>query len=862
MPSAARPSGPDDAVAVRGPMVGPPDPPATAGDRPPARTARLTAREIGLLLAVLLGLGVLAAVGGGWLAVGVVYLAAVVFPGLAALGLLHRRWPSRSISFLEATLGANVLGLTLVMAIGWTAARLGLFAAVPVALAAVAVGIGLAVAGRRELPAQVRRAIANAAWDQFAFVGGLLGAAAAFLLPALLVLQSGSQIGGDTSFFTRIGDVLAHTGHWPDLSTVWQPFTSQADLAPGLPVLYATFGPVLGAPSLHLAVASNVLAFALAGLAMFLLVREFVGPRWVAYAAAAAWLFSFPDNTPLFNDLVAAGLPGFYPDAVASIAFYLLLATLLVRLVRSRAGATDQVLLLAVAFLGVTLLNQLTFLMAAVLIAVVGVYLFVRAGPAWTLKAAVVVFLPVLLFLPEYLVPASALTDTPATNPGHAITLATLLSWPALDSYYVTFGLLGLLGAGVALFGLGLAVVLERTGRSRTPLWDTRGALLLAVAGVVYLPLAFTPVGSTLLGIGSSRFDTYLGILAVPFAAVALVGAAGLVRSGLLRARARRSPRRLAVPRLGHTRSWVATSLVAGLFLVAAAQGVVINLQNETHDLGPGLTFSPDAMAAAVWIADHAAPGAVVAADGNSGNTGLTVLAVYCDHVVIYRPDFDLYLALTQSPYPSNLPIAVTNAVMTEPNGSNLLEAYNALNVQYYVLERGFSDKIIGAFSLLTYLPIVYQNSQIVVFEFVPSLLSEATFFAAPQYASASPLVSRTTVPTALNASNSVPLTANAISSSGAYGSAFDGSTVNYSTSLDPGIYTLTVHRYVYQTAEHVDVRIDGKSVGTIYFTSLGWTDGSLTDLVLAPTPTSITLTFEGTVGYADPIDYLTLAQG
>jgi hypothetical protein len=830
--------------------------PSIEPDRGPTR------REWMILVALLIAFGILAGVGVAWLDVGLAYVLAVVFPGTAALAALTRRLNGRPVSFLEGALYANLLGATLVMAVGWTAARLGLFSSIAVLLLTATVGVVLALAERRTLVVRARRAIARASWDQFGFLLGLLASAALLLLPAFLLLRTGAQIGGDTSFFSRIGDVLAQTGHWPDLSSVWQPYTSQADLAPGLPVLYGTFGPVLGVPSLHLAVASNVLVLAFAGLAMFLLLREFVGPRWIAYAGAFCWMVSFPDNTAIVNDLFSAGLPGFYPDAVASISFFLVVVTIVVRLVREPGRGSDQVALLAALFLGIVLLNQLSFLMAGILLVVAGVYLLVRAGPGWTLKAAAAVLVPVLLFLPEYLIPSNALADTPSVEAGHGIRLATFLDWAGLGSYYLAFGRLGLIGAAVAAAGAVFAVLWRLTQRTVTPLWDTRGLLLLGVVAVLYLPLAFTPLGYTLLGIGASRFHTYLGMLSVPFVAVALVSAAGCVRWALIRLRARGATQRIAVPRLGHTRSIVATGLVVAVFVAAAGQGVVLNLQNEANDLRPGLTFNSYMMGAAEWLADHGARDAVVAADGNSGNSGLTVLAVYSDHVVIFRPDFDLYITLTQSPYPSNLPVALTNTVMTDPNATNAEAAYEKLDVQYYIFQWGYSNKIINAFSLLAYFPIVYSNAEVVVFQFVPSLMGDAQFLPATDYASGGVLLTTTEVETAFNASNSVPLTPNAISSTGPYGAAFNGTQVNYTFTVDPGIYTLSVDRYVYQTSEHIEVQLNGRSVGTIYFTTTGWTLGTLPNLVLSPGHSTLTFTFEGTVGYMDPIDYLTVSQG
>lgn len=819
-------------------------------------------RELGLLLVIALALAVLAGVGDAWFRVGVVYLAAVVFPGAAGMAVLRQKVAGTPMSFLEATLYANLVGATGLMAIGWTAARLGWFSSYPVTLAAVAVGLGLAAWGRRELTGQVRRAIAAATWDQFAVIAGVFLGIIALLTPVFAVLQTGAQIGGDTSFFTRIGDVIAQTGRWPQLSTVWQPYTSQADVAPGLPVLYAVFGGVFGSEALHLAFSSNVLTLGLATLSMFLLVKEFVGPRWVAYAAAAAWIVGFPDNSPIVNDILTAGVPGFYPDAVASISFFLLLAAVTVRLLRAPRSRPDQLALLAIVFLGIVLVNQLTFLMAVVLLVVAGLYLLVRAGPRWTLRAAVVVVLPVLAFLPEYLIPSYALADSPSTEKTHAITLATWFDWPSLGSYYLTFGEIGLIGAAAAVVGVAFALLWALTRRAATPLWDVRGAVVLAATGLIYLPLAFTPVGADLLGIGSSRFNTYLGLLSVPFIAVALVSLAGCGKGALVRLRARSRPTRVAIPKLGHTRSYVAVGLVVAIFVAGAAQGVSLNLHNEQQDLRPGLIFDSDMAEAAAWINAHAVPGAVVMADGNGGNSALTVFAVYCGHVVIFRPDFDLELAISQSAYPTNLPVLLTNTVVTNPNATNAQAAYAQLNVQYYVLQWGFSTKIIDAMSLLAYFPIVYENPQIVVFRYVPSLAGDAVFLPATGYSSASPTVVSTEIGTAYNQSNSIPITPNAITSTGPLGSAFNGSTANYSFTVNSGIYTLTIHREVYQTSEHIRISIDGKYEGTVYFTSLGWSFGALANLVLSPGPTQLTLTFEGTVGYMDPIDYLTLSQG
>lgn len=799
-------------------------------------------------------------VGGRWSALVLMYYGAVLLPGGAIVAVARRRILPRPLPLLEAFLFSNLAGLSVLIAIGWMAARLGIFSAIGVGLAAFALGLVLSGTGVTSFVGQVRRCIAGARVSDGGFFA--LAAVVSFLLliPALVVLAGGSQVGLDTFAFSRVGDVIAQTGSWPQLSVAWKPLVGQGDMAPGLPVLYGAFGGVFGSPSIQLAVIENIVPFVLSSLAMFVFVGDFVRSRLVAGAVSICWLLSSNSGTLLLNVLINNGVSGASPDAVLATPFFVVLLVLCVRLVRSNHPSLGEVGLLSLMFLGVVLLNQLVFLMAALLLIVTGVTLAWRQGLGWLGKAALLVAAPVLVFIPDYLVPSQASASSPALT-GHAtVGVATFLHWTSASTLFLQVGWLGFLGGTLALLGIAFALAGRIRHRPVTSTRDSRGSFVLGVTGFVYLPFAFTSLGSSLLGIYPGRFYAYPEVLAVPFVALAFQGTADIVVATVRRRRPPGHGPPNARPRRTFPTSQVVAVAVTALFVGAAVVAANATWTLEQKQLAPKRLYDSSQAAAGNWLRDHANANATVAVDSNGGNTGIDGLLAYAGHRLIIRPWSLLYSELTSSAGRSGLPLQMVNNVITDPSAANAEVAWKAFNVQYYVFQQGYSDKQITAFSHLSYFPTVYAASGLFIFEFDPSKANDSFFVPATSFTSASSLVATKAIGSAYNASYSVPLSPNSVGSSSNYGEKFDGSTVNYTIDVGrAGTYTLWVDRQSLQLSEYLNVTGPGGQEGRLNSTSLGWSLGDSFTMVLPSGEVSLKLTFYGTVNWADLIDYLLL---
>ena len=409
--------------------------------------------------------------------------------------------------------------------------------------------------------------------------------------------------------------------------------------------------------------------------------------------------------------------------------------------------------------------------------------------------------------------------------------------WQSADRLLGFWGEIALI---LALVGVGLAVLsLIRKGRyNGRPL--SVAVLILAGLGSAAFFLTFTPAGPELLGPPPVRLVEFVGLPLVPVLAYTLAWTS-----------------RVRTPRLGSA----AVAIAVGGFLIASSIGGVSSNQTIQDSLStPAYLFTPAMLAASEWLAQHAAPGSVIGVDQNAGNTALVLMRDFTEHAVIVRPRTTLYASILGSHAPENLSAYYANLVMTDPTLANAQAAYRNLSLEYYVFQYGFSDQQIAAFSLLSYFPMVYANSQVAVFQLTGDGLPG--FVPATSYCAASASVERFDLGArAYSYAFSMATGLSAIGSATGAGSSFDGSNVTYCLNApSSGSYRVYVHRYTYDTTEYLNLSIDGKQMGEIHATTLGPNVGTPLTVRIPAGPVDLFLTFEGTVGWADPVDYLVVS--
>ena len=780
-----------------------------------------------------------------WAIAALVYLLAVVLPGAVVYLVLHQRFRGGKAAILEAIFFSNVIGLSLLEGSAWVLARSGLFTFEGTLALVTACVISVSLVFRTTLRQLIRAGVGGAlavSKVEVWYLGALSILATVFLVPLLLVLRGGSLVGSDTAVFSLVGTVTANTGSWPILSHVWQPFATQEVIAPGLPMLYAVLSATTATNGIYFTTPLLVVPFILTPLGLFLLVSRVTATRWVAYAIPLAWMVaSFGGVSLFYNTFITSALSGFYPDSTFSLVAYVAVLIGLFDLLKGRDALWFETVLFAFAFLLVALDNQLTLVLLIPGVLVVGILLLFRRGIRWTLVRLGAVLIPILIALPPYLYQRPTRLS-PALSGSTVFTWSDLfsLSW---KSVLVNLGQWGEVALILVLAAGGLATFLLVRPKGREARALPAYILMLGLLVGISFYLAFTPVGIEYLGVNDTRFCEFVGLPSVP--------AIGYLMGWLAGAK---------LPRPKFSTTAVAVTL-ATLLVVSSLGGAAANWNSATSRDQSAYLFANDLRAAGNWLATHAPPGSVIAADGNGGNLAINPVRNFAQHPMIVRPRTVLYAAVYLSAPPTNLPYYYANLVMTDPTLDNAMAAYRNLSIDFYLFQVGFSDRQISAFDVLPYFSLVYSNPQVAIFELDP-LGGSPGFIPATSYCNASPLVEEIDIgQAAYSWAFSIPTGPNAVSSSTSNGTAFDGSNVSYCLDLPTaGNYSIYVHRYTYNTTEYLRVSENGTALGAIYCTTAG--SGFCTPLnaTLAKGSQSLRFTFEGTVGVADPIDYLVVA--
>lgn len=802
-------------------------------------------RAVASLSAVITGAIVVACYASGgpvWAIAALIYLLAGTLPGTIVYLVLRERFHGGRPELLETVFFSNMIGLGLLEGSAWILARSGIFSfEATLALVASCVLLVSVVfrSSLRQLirgdPERVLPVSAKDAW----YLGALSILGAAFLLPLLLLLRNGSLVGSDTAVFSLVGTVTAHTGAWPTLSQVWQPFAAQEVVAPGIPMLYAVFSAGTATNGIYFTVPLLLVPFILTPLGLYLLTKRVTTNRWIAYAIPLAWMVACYGGDSLFyNTFITSALSGFSPDSTFSLAAYVAALIALFDLLKGRDALWFESALLAGAVLVVALDNQLTLVLLAPAVLFVGVLLLGRRGVRWTLARLGVVLTPILVALPPYLYQRPA-QISPVLSGSTRFAWADLLAvnWSMVLSILGEWGEVGLVlvlaAGGVAVF------LLLRPGTRGARALPAYVLMLALLAGVAFY-LAFTPIGGEFLGVNLTRFSEFVGIPAAPAIAYLLGSFAGI---------------KLPRPRVSTT---VVTVALVGLLVVSSIGGASTNWDSATSRGQSSYLFTTDLRAAGDWLSTHAPAGSVIAADGNGGNLAINPIRNFAGHPMIVRPRTALYSSVYLAARPTNLPYYYANLVMTDPTLGNAIAAYQNVSINFYLFQVGFSDRQIAAFALLPYFPLVYSNPQVAIFELAPSG-GVPGFIPATSYCGASPLVDPMDIGSlAYSWAFSMPAGPNAVGTNTSNGTAFAGSSVSYCLDVPAtGNYTIYVHRYTYQTGEYLRVSDNGTALGTAPCGTVGPDLCAPFNATLAQGSQTLRLTFEGTVSTVGPIDYL-----
>jgi len=763
------------------------------------------------------------------------YLAFLVLPGLVAFQSLRGK-AIASPTVIDVAVYSNILGISILMAISWSLARAGLLTYLNIIVfqeivLGTIIGVHWLLAQGDEL-SHIKSRLSD-----LVFLGLSASLSAAFLIPRLSLLSNGLLVGGDDAIIARVGQSAFQLGGWPNLSDVLHPYVSSADIAPGGPLVFGLFGSAIATNPIYVSPFFGILSSTLSVLALSLLLRRFSNNPVIVYGLPFVWLVGYA-GAPFFFDLMLTfAFQGGTPESILSIPLYIVSVACFVDIVRDESFPRSRLLLLGTLVGGVMLLSQLTFLMMGFLLLAFGLIVLIIKGPRPFLESCAVVGSVILALFPPYLEFQAALGNSPAgrvssevLNPiyqPYANNVASLVS---------SIGTIGtiLLVPGIALPLLGVGKSLY--SKDRSTITALVGGLAVGIIG--YGVLGFSVIGGSLLGIQAIRFVEYIPLVMIP-----------LIAEGMQR-----------MLSLIHGLSFARLVPIAILALIATTGyvGAQFNVQRVSSGLAGPNIFGHWQLDAANWLRQNASKGVVVA-DANNGSYNVVFLLNFAGHPVIYRDAFEDYQTVYGNPYPFNQPFYYANLVLTNPNSTNVHNAYKLMNFTYYFFEIPYNNKQIQAFSLLPYMELVYSNPSVEIFRYTGFMASSSFLIQATSYESATKgVMAQFFGQGALNASVSYPSFPNAISSSGPSGASYDGNSTRYIIDVEQaGNYSLYLHRDVFSPSEYALVSNDQATLGAVFFNTLGWSFGSPVAAFLSKGQVSLTLTFEGTVGWADPIDYL-----
>ena len=797
------------------------------------------------------------------------YLGCILAPGVALYGILAARFRAGRSSLLEVLFYSNVVGLAMTEGGGWLLTRSGVFSLTYLLGLEVGVLVILLVVFRRTVVRRLREgpgSLLTAPKSDTVFLGIVAAVSVLIMLPVLVLASQGFLLSVDNPIYTRVGWAVSSTGAWPNLSQVFYPGATAAGLAPGMPMVYAVFSSVTRIVADPLSASIAVLPMILTPVGLSLLLNRFSRHPLVVYGLPMVWLVAATNYSGfLFNDILSSAFIGAHPDAGASFPAFVAVLILFVDLSRSKSAQWFEVSLLAAAVLGGVLLDQLTFVYIAAALVLFGIPILWSHGIRWCLPRVAAVLAPTVIAFPPYLSPSLGYSSSPGLS---SQSIWHLSEWQVNWSFLATnTGLLAEFAFALGVAAL-IGVLYER--RRGWPIGSatssTLGLLPLTALCGIGMFLTFSNVGSDLLNVVFSRFLEYAMLAAIPLLAFgcdrfleyfpvapppSTAVPVFLSKQGRLRVIQRR---RWAVGRI------LSIVAVGSLFVLAGTVSTASNLNDLSSESSPAHIFSPDILAASEWLNHHAVANTLVAVDGNGGNAiAMSPILAYSGHTTVIRARSALYAQLTEPP-PSNVTYYYMNLVMTNPSEANAAAAETATGMEYYVFEEGFSDRQIAVFSLLPYFARVYSNSQISIFQFVGG--SVVGYIPAVSYCSSSNAMTVSETSKAYSFAYSTP----AVSS---------GPNIILSTVPDPkgtqyvsycldiptgGQYTLYIHRNAFEKTEFINVSAGGPTLGQVFFLSFGLTLGTPLPLTLPAGPVTLTLTFEGTKGYVDWIDYLILA--
>ena len=163
------------------------------------------------------------------------------------------------------------------------------------------------------------------------------------------------------------------------------------------------------------------------------------------------------------------------------------------------------------------------------------------------------------------------------------------------------------------------------------------------------------------------------------------------------------------------------TTIILAILIIGGMGYYVTN--NQTESIHTTLiSFNQNELKAANWINENVKDNGTLLLDGNDGN--VYSLVSFRDFLHIPNVAIDEYTlndSINYNNYPFNLPYIYGALMISWPNFTNSLNALKKVGYRYYLYQMPYNEKDIALYLKLSYMNLIYNNSEIYVFEFNPN---------------------------------------------------------------------------------------------------------------------------------------------
>lgn len=783
-----------------------------------------------------------------------IYVIYILVPGLLLYVLYLGKTPTKKRDFVTFIFFINVVGISIYIFASWSLILLSIFYFW--AITATITGIILALlffvvrsqfqAAKVSLVSLFKKGITFIPrpdkYDLFLFAV-TLGSVVFIFIPVFLALLEGNLIAGDSATFSQISNLFISYHKWPDLATAIHIYYTPSSSPPGISVLYT----LLSMPiNMNAAYATYPIGFVLTWLTMvgvYLVSHRITNDRFLSVFFSIFWMFGMfiVYFYSITNLTILISPSGTIPDMLlAEVLFSFFLFIIFDKPESHYVSVTVTILSLTLSVTALS--NPLVFILAIPPYTLFLGLIFLKTSRklyyACLLIPAVVVSLTFVPYLTVYggLIGIRVL--------GHILnnfSIALLLGFLILSTTSVLY--------------LIKYMFFRKKHVGKTKHEDLFLTLTITVATLILFILFYGSATENFLGVGSYQ-TAIINSMFVVF----LVGILYVLLFKKFKSK-----------NGDNFKTKFVTLIVLMAFIIGGFGYYIVNDQTKEMYTSK-IKFDQNELQAANWINANLKDNGTVLLDGNMGNVYSLISFrdfIHLPNVAI--PQFVLNNSINYNFPPYNLPYIYGLLMISWPNYTNSLHALQEVGYKYFIFQKPYNQKQITLYSELPFMYLVYNNSEIYVFEFVSQTLKNSILVDPVNFVDRSSNVMEQiwTSPDQYGG----PLrqvysvyTGKTIITAKMLPGNVNSTFVQYNLTVkNPGHYTFLIHTYVYHPVQQsIGVFVNGKFSGILNFREKGWYLTQGLQLSLKSHVNTIKIVFysnSSKTSYFNPIDYLLLNE-